>query len=41
MTKLIESELGVNVGVDIGNLTLDICIHEKQLWWQEEIQLPG
>lgn len=41
MTKLIESAVGFNVGVDVGKLTLDICIHEKQLWWQEENSAIG
>jgi transposase len=30
-----QSKTVINVGVDIGKWTLDICIHEKQLHWQD------
>ena len=36
MANLKKSKTIINVGVDVGKHTLDICIHEKQLYWQEE-----
>lgn len=31
-----QSKTVINVGVDIGKWTLDVCIHEKQIHWQED-----
>ena len=36
MANLKKSKSVVNVGVDVGKNYLDICIHEKQLFWQED-----
>ena len=36
MTNTKKRKTVVNVGVDVGKEKLDICIHEKQLHWQEE-----
>ncbi len=36
MTNLKKSKSVVNVGVDVGKFELDVCIHEKQLHWQDE-----
>ncbi len=36
MANLIKSKTVVNVGVDVGKQFLDVCIHEKDLHWQEE-----
>ena len=36
MTNLKKSKSQVNVGVDVGKWTLDICIHEKGIHWQDE-----
>ncbi len=36
MANLNKSKTIINVGVDVGKHFLDICIHEKQLYWQEE-----
>lgn len=36
MANLIKSKTVVNVGVDVGKQYLDVCIHEKDLHWQEE-----
>jgi transposase len=35
MTISRKSKSSVNVGVDVGKDTLDICIHEKAVHWQE------
>lgn len=35
MANLKKSKTIVNVGVDVGKHFLDICIYEKQLYWQE------
>lgn len=35
MTISKKSKSSVNIGVDVGKSTLDICIHEKGLHWQE------
>ncbi len=35
MANLNKSKTIVNVGVDVGKHFLDICIHEKQMYWQE------
>lgn len=35
MTISRKSRSSVNVGVDVGKEMLDICIHEKQLHWQD------
>jgi len=36
MANLTQSKSSVNVGVDVGKTFLDVCIHEKQLHFQEE-----
>jgi len=36
MANLKKRKSVVNVGVDIGKLELDVCIHEKQIHWQDE-----
>ena len=41
MANLKKSTSVVNVGVDVGKYTLDVCIHEKQLCWQEDNTLEG
>lgn len=35
MANLKKRKTIINVGVDVGKHSLDICIHEKQLYWQE------
>ncbi len=35
MANLIKSKSSVNVGVDVGKSFLDVCIHEKQIHFQE------
>lgn len=35
MTISRKSKASINVGVDVGKETLDICIHEKAIHWQE------
>lgn len=41
MANLKKRKTVVNVGVDVGKHTLDICIHEKQLYWQEDNTVEG
>lgn len=41
MANLKKRKTVINVGVDVGKHTLDICIHEKQLYWQEENTAEG
>lgn len=41
MTNLKMSKTVVNVGVDVGKQSLDVCIHEKQLHWQEQNNAEG
>jgi len=41
MANLNKSKSVVNVGVDVGKQFLDICIHEKALYWQEENSPEG
>lgn len=41
MATLKKSKSVVNVGVYVGKYTLDVCIHEKQLCWQEGNTLEG
>ena len=36
MANLTKSKTMVNVGVDIGKQYLDVCIHEKDLYWRED-----
>ena len=36
MANLIKRKTIINVGVDVGKHTLDVCIHEKQLYWQDD-----
>lgn len=41
MTISRKSKASINVGVDVGKDTLDICIHERQIHWQEPNTLEG
>ena len=41
MTNLKMSKTVVNVGVDVGKQSLDVCIHEKKLHWQEQNNAEG
>jgi len=41
MTNQKKSKTVINVGVDIGKQFLDICIHEKSLYWQEDNSPEG
>jgi transposase len=41
MANLKKSKTVVNVGVDVGKHKLDICIYEKQLYWQEDNTAEG
>lgn len=41
MTNIKKSKSIINVGVDVGKQYLDICIHEKALYWQEENSVQG
>lgn len=41
MANLKKSKSVVNIGVDVGKHTLDVCIHEKQLYWQEDNTVEG
>ena len=41
MTNLKQSKTVVNVGVDVGKQSLDVCIHEKNLHWQDENSAEG
>ena len=41
MANLKKSKTIINVGVDVGKHTLDICIHEKQLYWQDDNNVEG
>lgn len=41
MTNLKKSKSVVNVGVDVGKYSLDVCIHEKQLHWQDDNSPEG
>ena len=41
MANLKKSKSVINVGVDVGKHTLDICIYEKQLYWQEDNTAEG
>lgn len=41
MTISRKSKASINVGVDVGKDTLDICIHERQVHWQEPNTLEG
>jgi len=36
MTNPKKSKTMVNVGVDIGKWSLDVCLYEKDLYWQVE-----
>ena len=36
MTNIKKRKSVVNVGVDVGKWMLDVCIHEKDLYWQVE-----
>ncbi len=41
MANLTQSKSVVNVGVDVGKSFLDVCIHEKQIYFQEENTVKG
>lgn len=41
MANLKKSKSIINVGVDVGKQYLDVCIHEKQLYWQDENSIEG
>ena len=41
MANLTKSKTRVNVGVDVGKAFLDVCIHEKNLYWREENTIAG
>jgi len=41
MANLKKSKTVVNVGVDVGKQFLDVCIHEKNLHWQEDNTIEG
>lgn len=41
MTNLKKSKASINVGIDVGKSSLDVCIHEKQLHWQDENSTQG
>ena len=41
MTKLKMSKSSINVGVDVGKWTLDVCLHEKALHFQVENSEAG
>ena len=41
MTNTKKRKTVINVGVDVGKTKLDICIHEKALYWQEDNNIAG
>ena len=41
MANLKKSKSVVNVGVDVGKASLDICIHEKGIYWREDNTAEG
>ena len=41
MTNLKTSKTVINVGVDVGKWKLDVCIHEKSIYWQEDNTSEG
>jgi len=41
MANLKKSKTVVNVGVDIGKQYLDVCIHEKGIYWREDNTTAG
>ncbi len=41
MANLTKSKTVVNVGVDVGKQYLDVCIHEKDLYWCEDNTAAG
>jgi len=41
MTNLKKSKTIVNVGIDVGKWFLDVCIHEKDIYWQDENNPEG
>jgi len=41
MANLKKRKTIINVGVDVGKHSLDICIHEKQLYWQDDNNVEG
>ncbi|MCK5001973.1 MAG: IS110 family transposase [Gammaproteobacteria bacterium] len=41
MANLTKRKTVVNVGVDVGKQYLDICIHEKDIYWREENTVTG
>ncbi|NOR83953.1 MAG: transposase, partial [Ardenticatenales bacterium] len=41
MANLTKSKTVVNVGVDVGKHYLDVCIHEKDIYWREDNTVAG
>lgn len=41
MANLIKSKTVVNVGVDVGKQFLDVCIHERDIYWREDNNVAG
>ncbi len=41
MANLTKSKTRVNVGIDVGKAFLDVCIHEKNLYWREDNTIAG
>lgn len=41
MANLTKRKTTVNVGVDVGKQYLDVCIHEKDIYWREENTVAG
>ncbi len=41
MTNLKKSKTIVNVGIDVGKWSLDVCINEKDIYWQDENNPEG
>ena len=41
MANLTKSKTVVNVGVDVGKKYLDVCIHEKDIYWREDNTVVG
>ena len=41
MTNLKKSKTIVNVGIDVGKWFLDVCIHEKDIHWQDDNNPEG
>ena len=41
MTNLKKRKTIVNVGVDVGKSSLDVCIYETGVYWQEDNTADG